>query len=171
MDGWHVYPDRTEQSVAVDAKSSDPGDTSRSSRTRTRSEGRGSRKVMHLLGRVRHERLCRHTRLHQRDSHMPHSAEVVIVNSWYNFARTPRVVFISRRCLKQHEVQDVRWWIPVLDLRHRRLDDGRHGTRQTDVRHRLKRVPVNKHNTTSIKSPIRENKNKNKLTRDSRADP
>ena len=44
---------------------SDPGDTSRSSRTRTRSEGRGSRKVVHLLGRVRHERLCRHGRLYR----------------------------------------------------------------------------------------------------------
>ena len=80
----------------------------------------------------------------------------------YYFARTPRVVFISRGCLKQHEVQHVRWWIPVFDLRHRRLDDRRHRTRQTDVRHRLKRVPVNKQNTTSFKSPERENKNKNK---------
>ena len=78
------------------------------------------------------------------------------------FARTPRVVFILCRCLKQDEIQHVRWWIPVFDLRHRRLDDRRHRTRQTDVRHRLKRVPVNKQNTTSFKSPERENKNKNK---------
>ena len=61
---WHLLRDgrlarlpgqnRQKQRVT----SSDPGDTSRSSRTRTRSEGRGSRKVVHLLGRVRHERLC-----------------------------------------------------------------------------------------------------------------
>ena len=68
---WHLLRDgrlarlpgqnRQKQRVT----SSDPGDTSRSSRTRTRSEGRGSRKVVHLLGRVRHERLCRHGRLYR----------------------------------------------------------------------------------------------------------
>ena len=111
---------------------------------------------------------------------MPHSAEVVKRHKalregskLYPTLREPRLILC--RCLKQHEVQHVRRWIPVLDLRYRRLDDGRHRTRQTDVRHRLKRLPVNKQNTTSFKSPERENKNKNKnknkLTRDSRADP
>ena len=56
--------------------------------------------------------------------------------------REPRLILC--RCLKQHEIQHVWRWIPVLDLRHRRLDDRRHRTRQTDVRHRLKRLPVNR---------------------------